>query len=432
MPFCNKCGNEIAENVNFCPKCGGNQQGGQNPAQSTEGKPTLWGPIAACILSIFLPPLGVFLHYSNWKTLKQERKAKTSLIWFICLIVSLLLAYLSFFKLSPLPIILLIVWYIVSARSQIKYIKEKYGTEYNKKSLLIPVIIVIVVDLSICIISTITVQKRFGSTTKLKAQELVITASTWSKMQQEYIKESTWSNLQQAYIIEEGRVGDCSQIGYTAPDYSKSFTYKCGVQNGIAIWTAENKEDLGECKAGNQWVINMNRYSEIMLKQPDDKKCAALTPDFCNLATSGKCVNMQEERAKEEDAEKEKKRALAEKEAEEKIQADNMRNATAELEQEAKKWQGSFNDDGSNSYKATEGDFFKFNSKNSDSGPDIIWTATSKVNIGDCPANSVWKMLNACEGMCYWSNQVPSKCEPITPKTISSYSGSDGDEDGYH
>jgi len=152
MPFCSKCGNEIAENVKFCPKCGGNQQNEQNPAQSTgdkptiwgpmEDKPTLWGPVAACILSIFLLPLGAFLHYQNWKTLEQEKKAKTSLIWFICLIVSLIVSLIV----PPLlNIILLIVWYFVSARSQIKYIKEKYGTEYNKKSLLIPIVIVVVI-----------------------------------------------------------------------------------------------------------------------------------------------------------------------------------------------------------------------------------------------------------------------------------------------
>jgi len=35
MPFCSKCGCEIAENIKFCQKCGSNQQGGQNPNQSS-------------------------------------------------------------------------------------------------------------------------------------------------------------------------------------------------------------------------------------------------------------------------------------------------------------------------------------------------------------------------------------------------------------
>jgi hypothetical protein len=268
MPFCNKCGCEIAENTKFCPECGSNQQGGQNPAQSTGDKPTLWGPIAACILSIFLPPLGVFLHYQNWKTLKQESKAKTSLIWFIYLI-----GCLWFF---PIALIILIAWYITSARGQVKYIKEKYGTEYNKKSLLIPVNIEIAVCVPIVVyiatvFAIIALPKLFGMSAEAKASEVGPAASTWSK-------------LQQAYIMETGRVGDCSQISYIAPGNGKTqfFTYKCGVQNDLAVWVAENNEDLGECKAGNQWVLYMASDMELKVQLPD-KNCQNLTPSFDNI-----------------------------------------------------------------------------------------------------------------------------------------------------
>jgi membrane protease YdiL (CAAX protease family) len=262
MPFCNKCGSEIAENINLCPKCGDNQQAGQNPAQSTGDKPTLWGPVAACILSIFLPPLGVFLHYSNWKTLKQESKAKTSLIWFICLIV--------FF---PVSLLILIVWYITSAREQVIYIKEKYGAKKKKKPLLIPIVIVIAIVLVVLVLPAIAIPKLFGMTPKAKAMEVVPTAGTWSK-------------LQQAYIMEFGKVGNCSQIGYTPPGNGKStvFTYECGVlQNGNAYWSAKNHVDLGECKAGNNWALTMNKNMEAKVKQPDDKNCQMLTPSFGNI-----------------------------------------------------------------------------------------------------------------------------------------------------
>jgi len=48
------------------------------------------------------------------------------------------------------------------------------------------------------------------------------------------------------------------------------------------------------------------------------------------------------------------------------------------------------------------------------------WRATSKVKIGDCPAKSVWTLWK--EG-CEWGNDIPKKCESITPKVISDYKG---------
>jgi len=122
------------ETVSFCQKCGNSLQSGQNPSQSTDDKPALWNPTAAANWGVFLPPLPVFLHYLNWKTLKQEKKAKTSLIWFIA----------NFFSVGITLWIPLIAWYFVSAKGQIKYVEEKYGkTGYKKKSQLIPFVVVL-------------------------------------------------------------------------------------------------------------------------------------------------------------------------------------------------------------------------------------------------------------------------------------------------
>lgn len=119
--------------------------------------------------------------------------------------------------------------------------------------------------------------------------------------------------------------------------------------------------------------------------------------------------------------------------------AQNTKTATAELEKEAKKWQLSINTGGntpkakSDSYKESESQFFLFESTRkieedkidgnvevvSDS---IIWTATSKVNISECPANSVWKMYHECDfTSCSWGNKIEPKCKTITPKIITDY-----------
>jgi uncharacterized protein (TIGR02145 family) len=94
----------------------------------------------------------------------------------------------------------------------------------------------------------------------------------------------------------------------------------------------------------------------------------------------------------------------------------------AELEQEAEKW---IKND--RPYER-QGKHFSFQSV--DPSPctecgvyKVEWTATSKADIDDCPANSVWKMvLILDEGSRFKSNKVPPECELITPKTITDYS----------
>ena len=173
MPFCTKCGYEIADNVRFCTKCGAAQQGEQNPtpnnensSQSNDDKPALWGPTAAVNLSVFLFPLGAFIHYKNWKVLKEERKARESLIWFLCMLASIVIVFClplyAWSLLIPIVIIMLIAWYITSAKSQIKYVKEKYGMEYKKESLLIPILMVVFVYISIMAVVILKISLPFG------------------------------------------------------------------------------------------------------------------------------------------------------------------------------------------------------------------------------------------------------------------------------
>jgi len=59
MPFCNKCGTEVPENTNFCPKCGG-QQGGGGIVDTGEKAAKINNIIIAVasvigILAVFLP-----------------------------------------------------------------------------------------------------------------------------------------------------------------------------------------------------------------------------------------------------------------------------------------------------------------------------------------------------------------------------------------
>jgi hypothetical protein len=122
--------------------------------------------------------------------------------------------------------------------------------------------------------------------------------------------------------------------------------------------------------------------------------------------------------------------------------AQTPKTAIAELEQEAKKWLllieiGGVQTEKADSYKTLESQFFSFKATrkieedtiNYDDKSEIevvddmiIWTATSKVKIADCPAKSVWEMYYHCDfSDCDWGHKVPPKCKSITPKIVTDY-----------
>jgi hypothetical protein len=102
----------------------------------------------------------------------------------------------------------------------------------------------------------------------------------------------------------------------------------------------------------------------------------------------------------------------------------------SELETDAKKWIKNNPSWSKNRYpfKAKQGKYFSFNSvnKSEDEYISIVeWTATSKAVIGDCPANSIWKMVYSeniiSDAGNYGVNEVPPACKSITPKAITDF-----------
>ncbi len=103
-----------------------------------------------------------------------------------------------------------------------------------------------------------------------------------------------------------------------------------------------------------------------------------------------------------------------------------------ELEQEAEKWiknkcspheykQGEY-------FEEKQGEYFSFSCTArvgcTDCGGDFSskWIATSKTIIGDCPENSVWKMMYSFDdGYEGGNNEVPPECKSITPNVIINY-----------
>jgi len=93
-----------------------------------------------------------------------------------------------------------------------------------------------------------------------------------------------------------------------------------------------------------------------------------------------------------------------------------------ELEQEAEKWI-----ENGCSFEEKQGEYFSFScgavNPCTDCGSgENKWTATSEVEISDCPAGSVWIMVSwAHEGGEGGNNKIPPECKSITPIIITDY-----------
>jgi len=114
-------------------------------------KPNLWNPLALFLWSLLLTPIfGIFFQAKNWKTLNNNKKFKTSLIWggvYVAYTIFhfIVLAITDFNNPSNLlnislgvGLILFLLWVALDAGAQRKYLKEN-NIEYNKKSLFKPV-----------------------------------------------------------------------------------------------------------------------------------------------------------------------------------------------------------------------------------------------------------------------------------------------------
>jgi hypothetical protein len=105
--------------------------------------PALWNPEAAGAWSLILNPVfGSILVLMNWQALRVAEKVRSAQIW---LVVSILVLVGSFFLptslLSLVSIGYLLIWYFSAAKPQAKYIRERWGQIYPRRSWLWPLLI---------------------------------------------------------------------------------------------------------------------------------------------------------------------------------------------------------------------------------------------------------------------------------------------------
>ncbi|HEX8614765.1 MAG TPA: hypothetical protein VF800_26075 [Telluria sp.] len=101
----------------------------------------LWNPdAAACWSLLFTPLFGTYLLIRNWEALGEPKRAERTCWWFAAsLIVLILNFYLSLLREEASPmqtshVVLLLVWYIAAASPQERYVRERFGTDYARRS----------------------------------------------------------------------------------------------------------------------------------------------------------------------------------------------------------------------------------------------------------------------------------------------------------
>lgn len=120
-----------------------------SPQSAVVSGPSLWNPSAAanwCLL--FGAPFGSFLHAKNWAALGEHEKSRNSWIWFFSTSTLILLSvFASPVAAAGIGFWALILWYFISARPQIKFVADKFGSNgYTRKSWAAPLLIVFFVN----------------------------------------------------------------------------------------------------------------------------------------------------------------------------------------------------------------------------------------------------------------------------------------------
>ncbi len=158
--FCSQCGQANSNDAKFCSNCGNklenqntqfSQQVQKESLSPRQQQMELWNPNAAANWSLlFSPAFGAYLHMKNWEALGDNDKAKSSKTWFISSIILSILG-LGFF--------VLVAWYFSIGKKQAKYVKEKFGDRYTRKSWGAPLLIGFSVFI-VCIFLTLLIPEN--------------------------------------------------------------------------------------------------------------------------------------------------------------------------------------------------------------------------------------------------------------------------------
>lgn len=169
--YCSQCGTQVAPQDRHCRACGAALSISEYPSpppRQNAPEIALWNPTAASTWSVILTPVfGSFLQMRNWQRLGQDERASASRAW---LIFSLLFYALVPFGVAllaqqdsnvnpqigaPAALIYILAWYFSSAKQQQDYFKSHVAENYQRRSLVFPVLLGLVLKLTYWTLSPI-------------------------------------------------------------------------------------------------------------------------------------------------------------------------------------------------------------------------------------------------------------------------------------
>jgi hypothetical protein len=114
-----------------------------DPFPAEPPRPRLWNPVAAvCWSLVFSPAFGAWLHAANWRTLARPDRARASMGWVWATAVLLGVNAATVLlpdsrllnRLFPLAgLVLLLAWYFVLGREQVRVVSDTVGTDYEQR-----------------------------------------------------------------------------------------------------------------------------------------------------------------------------------------------------------------------------------------------------------------------------------------------------------
>jgi hypothetical protein len=116
----------------------------EEEGSSLEAPEAIWNPVATVNWSLpFSPAFGSWLQMLNWQSLGEPELAEISKRWFYASLGMLLLYAVAgmafvgnedaYLLLRAVPFLFLVTWYVGSARPHMKYVKERFKEDYNRR-----------------------------------------------------------------------------------------------------------------------------------------------------------------------------------------------------------------------------------------------------------------------------------------------------------